>query len=76
MKRIKDIRFIFIAVVLTVAMACGQNADRQQSRARKWNPPPRKPLTIWWTRGILRQLRRHIADYMDEATAKQFQADE
>ena len=69
MKGIKDIRFIFVVVVLVVAMACGQNADQA--------PEPSKGVESAAAQAVdeaeTPEDAPDIADYMDEATAKQFE---
>ena len=73
MKRILDIRFIFIAVVLVVAMACGQTADPATEPSKEAEPAAAQasvdPVDEAETPGDVPD----IADYMDAATARLFE---
>ena len=73
MQRILDIRFIFIAAVLVVAMACQQTADPATEPGKEAEPAAAQasvdPVDEAETPGDVPD----IADYMDEATAKQFE---
>ena len=75
MKRILDIRIIFIAVVLVVAMACGQNADRTTEPNKDVEPVAAQasadPVDEAETPADATE--PDMADYMDEATAKLFE---
>ena len=73
MKRIKDIRFIFIAVVLTVAMACGQNADQAAEPSKEVESAAAQASDDPVDEAETPADAPDIADYMDEATAKQFE---
>ena len=72
MKRIMNIRFFFIAVVLVVAMACGQNADRTTEPNKDVEPvaaqAPVDPVDEAETPADVPDM----ADYMDAKTAKLF----
>lgn len=39
MKGIKDMQFFFIAAVLVIAIACGQNAAPATEPGEGWKPP-------------------------------------
>ena len=73
MQRILDIRIIFIVAVLVVAIACGQNADQATEPSKEAEPAAAQasvdPVDEAETPGDVPD----IADYMDEATAKQFE---
>ena len=73
MKRILDIRFIFIGAVLVVAMACQQTTDPATEPSKEAEPAAAQasvdPVDEAETPGDVPD----IADYMDEATAKQFE---
>ena len=73
MQRILDIRFIFIGAVLVVAMACQQTADPATEPSKEAEPAAAQasvdPVDEAETPGDVPD----IADYMDEATAKQFE---
>ncbi len=73
MKRIKDIRFIFIAVVLTVAMACGQNADQATEPSKGVEASAAQASVDPVDEAETQADAPDLADYMDEATAKQFE---
>ena len=72
MKEIRNIWVIFIAVVLSVAVACGQNADRTTEPNKDVEPvaaqAPADPVDEAETPAGVPDM----ADYMDEATAKLF----
>ena len=73
MQRILDIRFIFIGAVLVVAMACQQTTDPATEPSKEAEPAAAQasvdPVDEAETPGDVPD----IADYMDEATAKQFE---
>ena len=73
MQRILDIRIIFIVAVLVVAIACGQNADQATEPSKEVEAASAQasvdPVDEAETPGD----PPNIADYMDAATAKQFE---
>ncbi len=73
MKRIRDIRFVFIAAVLVVAMACQQTTDPATEPSKEAEPAAAQasvdPVDETETPADVPDM----ADYMDEATAKQFE---
>ncbi|MDE2716845.1 MAG: hypothetical protein OXI33_07500 [Chloroflexota bacterium] len=73
MKRIMNIRFIFIAVVLVVAMACGQNADRMTEPNKDVEPVAAQASADPVDEAETPTGVPDMADYMDAKTAKQFE---
>lgn len=77
MKRIMDIRFFLIVSVVVVAMACGQNADPAVSPSEAVEPAAASNDTTQAPDAPEQAAQTadppDIADYMDEATAKQFE---
>ena len=73
MQRILDIRFFFIAAVLVVAMACGQTATPALSPSEGVESGAAKASVDPVDEAETPEDAPDIADYMDEATAKQFE---
>ena len=74
MKRIKDIRFIFIVVVLlVVAMACGQTAAPASSPSEGVESAAAQASVDPVDEAETPADAPDIVDFMDEATAKQFE---
>ena len=72
MKRIMDIRFIFIAVVFVVGMACGQNADRMTEPNKDVGPVAAQASADPVDEAETPADVLDMADYMDAETAKLF----
>ncbi len=69
MKGIQNIRFIFIAAALVLAMACGQNADQATEPSKEVESAAAQASVD----PVVDDAETpDIADYMDEATARQF----
>ena len=73
MKRILDIRFIFIGAVLVVAMACGQSADPATEPGKEAEPAAAQASVDPVDEAEASADPPDIADFMDAATAKQFE---
>ena len=73
MKRILDIRFIFIAAVLVVAMACQQTANPATEPSKDVEPAAAQASVDPVEEVETPADPPNIADYMDAATAKQFE---
>ena len=73
MKGIRNIRFIFIVVVLVIAMACGQNADQATEPSKEVEPAAAQASADPVEEAETSADAPDIADYMDGATAKQFE---
>ena len=72
MKEIRNIWVIFIAVVLLVAMACGQNADRTTEPNKDVDPAAAQASADPVVDPETPADAPNIADYMDAKTAKLF----
>ena len=73
MKGIKDIRFIFVVVVLVVAIACQQSVDPAAAPSEDVEDSAAQASVDPVDEADTQAEAPDIADYMDEATAKQFE---
>ena len=73
MKRMADIGFIFIVVVLVVVTACGQTATPASSPSEGVESAAAQASVDPVDEAETPEDAPDIADYMDEATAKQFE---
>ena len=72
MNRILNIRLIFIVAVLVVAMACGQTTDPAAEPSREVDPAAAQSSADPVEEAETPADVPDIADYLNEATAKQF----
>ena len=73
MKGIKDIRVIFVVVVLVVAIACQQSVDPAAAPSEDVEDSAAQASVDPVDEADTQAEAPDIADYMDEATAKQFE---
>ncbi len=73
MKRIMNMRFIFIVVVLVIAMACGQNADQATDSSKEVEPAAAQAVVDPVDEAENATDPPNIADYMDAETARLFE---
>lgn len=73
MKRILDIRFIFVVVVLVVVAGCGQAADPVAAPSEAVESPAEQASVDPVDEAETPAEVPDIADYMDEATARRYE---